>query len=113
MPSINEGGHDMSGWTLAICVVLMAVPAPPEPTDAALLQGEWRVVDADCDIRDLAKRWRGAVGIVQGNGILWRLRDMESSEDTFVLDPTKAPKAIDFYSEAAQGPRVPCKGIYA
>src|SRR3954470_20794469 len=103
----------MSGRMLAVCAGLMTVPAPPEPPDAKFLQGAWRVVDADCDSRDLAKRWRGAVGIVHGNGILWRLRDMEAFENTFVLDPSKAPKAIDFYSAEAQDPKVPMKGIYA
>ena len=103
----------MSGLMFSLCAVLLAVPTPPEPMDAKLLQGEWRVVDADCDIRDLAKRWMGSIGIVRGNSIHWRHRDMAPAEGTFVLDPAKMPKAIDFYSKEARDPTVPCKGIYA
>ena len=103
----------MSGLILSVFAVLLAAPAPPDVPDEKLLQGEWRVVEADCDARDFAKRWTGVTASVRGNRIQWRFRQNGTGESTFVLDPRKDPKEIDIYHRGADDPGVPFKGIYA
>lgn len=106
----------MSGLAFAIYVVFVAVPARPGATDVDLLQGEWRVVAADTSTPGQEKFFVGGRIAVRGNRIRWFSRDdlgQVPLDSTFVLDPAKAPKTIDFFSEEAEDPKVPMKGIYA
>jgi uncharacterized protein (TIGR03067 family) len=103
----------MSAFTFSMYVMLLAVPAQPEPSDAERLQGEWRIVAADTSVPGQSKSYLGGTIVVRKNGIRWFLLDDPPGEDTFVLDSGKAPKEIDLFTEESLDPKAPRKGIYA
>jgi uncharacterized protein (TIGR03067 family) len=91
-----------AGVLVAVTRLLLAGDAPKEDAakkDQDRLQGTWVVVAAERDGRPL-DRIKGGKLMIDGNGFVIQTASGAELKGTFMLDPTKKPKAMDLQHDA-------------
>jgi uncharacterized protein (TIGR03067 family) len=108
----------LPGCTIAIAGLVAAAGADREAAirqDRSIYRGTWRVVSLQVDGKMAAEQDAKKLSVINRDGGLWSLLSAgkEISAGTSEIDPTKAPKTIDFVPSTGSDKGKLYLGIYA
>jgi uncharacterized protein (TIGR03067 family) len=105
---------------LVVGALLTAIASADDAKDEAIkkdrerIQGVWRVIALVVDGNEGKEEDAKKISVVNGADGTWNLRsgDMEVSQGTSTIDPTKEPKTIDFTPTRGEAKGDQFHGIY-